>query len=191
MKHIVRFFQKADPRLASVTVKIEPLTPGTDYFSDLCEAIVQQQLSEKAGDTIWNRFLKLFPRLTPARVLATPDKKIRAAGISWSKVSYLKNLAKHTTQFDLQRLRDMTDAEVIAELTKVKGIGPWTAEMFLMFTLAREDVFSYGDLGLRNAIKKLYKFKHEPTRKQMEKISSKWSPYRTYAARILWASLVE
>jgi len=86
-------------------------------------------------------------------------------------------------------LDELDNGAVVEELTKVKGIGPWTAEMFLMFSLAREDVFSYGDLGLRKAIQKLYKLKKEPTNKQMEQITKKWSPYRTYASRILWKSL--
>ena len=89
----------------------------------------------------------------------------------------------------LAKLPDMSNEDIIDELTKVKGIGPWTAEMFLMFSLGREDVFSYGDLGLRNAIKRLYKFRRDPTRKQMEKIVNTWAPYRTWAARILWRSL--
>lgn len=188
-------FKKADPILHSVIVDIPPIQipKRNDYFSVLCEAIVNQQLSEKAGDTIWNRFIALFPRknITPQNVLALPDKKIRAVGMSWSKVSYIKNLATSVQRhmIELSDLPDMTDEEVIRELTNVKGIGPWTAEMFLMFSLGREDVFSYGDVGLRNAIKRLYKFKHEPTRRQMEKIVGKWVPYRSWAARILWKSL--
>ncbi len=183
MKHIIEHFRKVDLVLAAAARTLDPIVPSNDYFSDLCEIIIQQQLSEKAGETIWHRFLKLFPRLTPAKVLATPDATIRAAGISWSKITYLKNLAKHG---DLRRVRDMSDEQVIRELTKIQGIGPWSAEMFLMFSLGREDVFSYGDLGLRRGLQKLYKFKKEPTIKQMEKIVRKWSPYRTYGARILW-----
>jgi len=189
MKHVVAHFKKVDPILASLRVDVEPIVPGNNYFAALCESIVSQQLSVKAGDTIWKRFVTLAVTVTPKNVLKLPDKKIRAAGISWSKISYLKNLGRHAKQFDLQQLSDMKNEDVIRELTKVKGIGPWTAEMFLMFTLGREDIFSYGDLGLRNAIKKLYKFKKDPTRKQMEKIVIKWAPYRTYAARILWKSL--
>jgi DNA-3-methyladenine glycosylase II len=189
MEHVINHFKKVDPILASAITKIDPIFPGKDYFSDLCKMIIQQQLSGAAGDSIWNRFLKLIPHLTPLKLLAVSDKDIRAVGISWSKITYLKNLAQYAKQFDLTTLRIMPDQDVIAELTKIKGIGPWTAEMFLMFTLGREDVFSYGDLGLRNAIKKLYKFKSNPTRKQMDKLVNRWSPYRTYAALILWKSL--
>lgn len=191
VKHIIEHFRKVDPILASVFERagLSEVGMSTDYFSDLCEAIIQQQLSERAGDTIWNRFRKLCQPLTPDNFLRVSDKKIRDAGISWSKVAYLKNLARYAKRFDLGSFRDMSDADVIAELTKVKGIGPWTAEMFLMFSLGREDVFSFGDLGLRNAIKALYNFKRTPTRQQMEKIVDRWSPYKTWGARVLWKSL--
>jgi DNA-3-methyladenine glycosylase II len=190
-KHIQDHFRKNDPILYKAIFGPVTLTKTTDYFAHLCEAIISQQLSEKAGSTIWNRFVALFPdkKITPELVLAMPDEKIRAVGPSRSKISYLKNLAMHTKLLDLQTLGDMKNEDVVIELTKVKGIGPWTAEMFLMFALGRPDVFSFGDLGLRNAIKKLYKLKKDPTKKQMEKITKKWSPYRTYACRILWKSL--
>lgn len=198
-KKVHAHFKKADPVLAAIidifNDSSHELAPRktTDYFSHLCDAIVSQQLSEKAGTTIWNRFVLLFPdkKVTPAGVLSLQDETIRAVGSSWSKISYLKNLARdvESGKLDLDTLSDLDDDAVIAELTKVKGIGPWTAEMFLMFALGRPDVFSFGDLGLRNAIKKLYKFKKDPTRKQMEKISKIWSPYRTYACRVLWKSL--
>lgn len=194
-KRVREHFKKVDPILHSVIADIPPVTipKRTDYFVVLCEAIINQQLSEKAGDTIWNRFIALFPKskVTPDAVLALSDAKIRTVGTSWSKISYIKNLATHVQQktIHLPKLSDMINEEVIREVTKIKGIGPWTAEMFLMFFLGREDVFSYGDLGLRNAIKRLYKFKRDPTRKQMEKIVNRWTPFRTWAARILWKSL--
>ncbi len=195
MEHVRIHFQRVDPILASALRDFDFARPPAkrDYFVALCEEIINQQLSGKAGETIWQRFLGLFPKgkLTPERLLALSDAKIRSVGTSWSKVTYLKSLAAsvHDKKLHLAKLEHMKDAEVIAELTQVKGIGPWTAEMFLMFTLGREDVFSYGDLGLKNAIKKLYKFKKDPTRKQMEKLAGKWTPYRTWAARILWRSL--
>ena len=190
MKHVVTHLRK-DPVLAKALdrVTLTKLVPHTDYFSDLCETIINQQLSEKAGATIWKRFIALFPKFSPDKVLAMADKKIRASGISWSKISYIKNIARYSQSVDLRLLRNMENELVISELTKIKGIGQWTAEMFLMFSLGREDIFSYGDLGLKRAIQKLYAFKKEPTQKQMEKIVVKWSPYRTYACRILWMSL--
>lgn len=194
-KSIVAHFQITDPRLFTLIPLIPPifLLPSTTYFEDLVESIVQQQLSEKAGDTIWSRFQRLFPEgtLTSGKVLLLPDEKIRSVGISWSKVKYIKCLAQAVVDKTLllEKLPQLDDEEVIMELTKVKGIGRWTAEMFLMFTLGRPDVFSHGDLGLRNAIKKLYGFKKDPSWKTVERLSNKWKPYRTYACRILWKSL--
>ena len=195
---VASHFKTSDPILFSALQKIPDssrLTPSrsTDYFSDLVEAIICQQLSDKAGATIFARVQNLFPkkRITPKHVLKISNEKIRMAGPSRSKVLYMKELAKAVSRkaIDLVALTSMIDEEVIAALTKLKGIGPWTAEMFLMFTLGRKDVFSYGDLGLRKAISRLYKLKKEPSRKQIERITNKWRPFRTYACRILWKSL--
>lgn len=192
---IRKHFQSVDPILYSVLEKISPIehSSRTTYFEDLVSAIIQQQLSEKAGETIWLRFKKLFPKddMTPEKVLALPDDKIRKVGTSWSKAGYIKNIARAIVDKSLivEKLPELKDEEVIVELTKIKGIGRWTAEMFLMFTLDRPDVFSHGDLGLRNAIKKLYNFKKDPSQATIERLSQKWSPYRTIACRILWRSL--
>jgi len=192
-------FRTVDPILYSVLVRLEGktdrLTPtkSTDYFADLCEAIINQQLSDKAAATIYKRFLDLFPkkRVTPEFLLRLKDEQIRGVGTSWNKVKFLTSLARAVVDrtIKLASLDTLPDIEVVTELTKLHGIGPWTAEMFLMFSLGRPDVFSYGDVGLRRAIQKLYALKKEPTPKQMEKISRKWAPYRTYACRILWRSL--
>ena len=194
-KKIADHFKSVDHILYSVIEKIGVPAPTTsnDYFSNLCETIINQQLSDKAAATIFARFKKLFPRgkITPQAILKLSHAKIRSCGTSNGKVSFLKDLAKKvlTEGLRLDGLDKLSDELIMKELTKVKGIGPWTAEMFLMFSLGREDVFSHGDLGLRKAIKKLYKFKKEPTRSQIEKIVEKWKPYRTYASRILWKSL--
>lgn len=195
MQHIINHFKKVDPTLYEAIrgFKFPQSTRGMNCFADLCEIIIQQQLSEKAGDTIFKRFQQLFPngKITPANALKIPDEKLKNAGSSKSKVQYIKNLAQHMIEktIQLDQLDQFENDQVVYELTKIKGIGRWSAEMFLMFSLAREDVFSYGDLGLRKAIQKLYKLKKEPTQKQAEKIASKWKPYRTYACRILWHSL--
>lgn len=190
-------FQTADPILYSLfkkypSIEIEP-EKSSAYFKKLCREIVGQQLSGKVADVLFGRFEKLFSKrtVTPKRVLALSEETLRGTGMSWSKARFMRDLAQKVLAklVKLDTLDQFSDAEVIATLTRVKGIGPWTAEMFLMFTLGREDVFSYGDLGLRNAIKKHYGFKKDPTVKQMEKIVNKWKPYRTYAARILWKSL--
>lgn len=191
-----KHFQRRDRlmyQLIDYLDKIEKLQPSSDYFSDLCEIIVNQQLSEKAAATIFGRFQQLFPKgkITAVSLLQLSDEIIRGAGISWGKVKYLKDLASKVNEekINLKQLKVMQDEEIHKQLVTVKGIGKWSIEMFLMFSLAREDIFSPGDLGLRRAIMKLYKMKKEPTEKQLEKISSKWSPFRTYASRILWRSL--
>ncbi len=197
-KKIIAHFKKNDPVLHAIIEKIGQLEKfeirnSDDYFRSLCGEIISQQLSGKAADTIYARFESLFPKkqVTPKNILKTPNEKLRKAGTSWSKARFIKDLAQKVLDKDLKlhELDKLSDELVIQEVTKVKGVGPWTAEMFLMFTLQRKDVFSHGDLGLRKAIKKLYKFKKEPTKKQIEKIARKWRPYRTYASRILWKSL--
>ncbi|MBI3955256.1 DNA-3-methyladenine glycosylase 2 family protein, partial [Candidatus Gottesmanbacteria bacterium] len=172
---------------------IKPLTKSNNNFSDLCETIINQQLSGKAGETIFRRFKKLFSKdlINPEELCKLSAEKIRKVGTSNSKVKYLKDLAEkiHRKEIDLENLAEKDDLTIKNSLMKIKGIGPWTAEMFLMFSLARQDIFSLGDLGLRKAIQKLYAFKKKPTDKQIEKLSKKWIPYRTYAARILWRSM--
>lgn len=196
-KNALSHFRVVDPILFSLaqTITLEEHVPRSPdrYFVSLCEEIIGQQLSGKVADVLFDRFEKLFPkrRVSPKRVLAISEETLRATGMSWSKTRFIRDLAQHvlTKSVQLGQLAQWTDEDVIGELTRVKGIGPWTAEMFLMFSLGREDVFSYGDLGLRKAIAKRYGFKKEPTKKQMEKIVNKWKPYRTWAARILWKSL--
>lgn len=193
---IYDYFKKNDPILFNVIRKIgstRPLVKSDNYFVDLCETIINQQLSEKIGTTIFNRFKKLFPKghITAKNLLKLKDEEIRKIGTSRNKVRFMKELAKkvHEREVDLEKMEELENETVITELTKLKGIGQWTAEMFLMSSLAREDVFSYGDLGLRRAIQKLYNMKKEPTKKEAQDLSLKWSPYRTYACRILWKSL--
>lgn len=197
MKHIYNHFKTADPILFAALQKIGEiehlvLRNTSDYFVALCEEIVSQQLSGKVADVIFARFKKLFPKeaITAKGVLAIPHEQLRGVGMSNAKTRYIKDLAEkvENKEVHLKKLAAMENEEVIAELTKIKGIGRWTAEMFLMFTLGREDIFSHGDLGLKNAIKKLYNLEN-PTKEAVEMITIKWSPYRTYACRILWRSL--
>lgn len=193
---VVKHFRQVDPVLFSMIAKIrliENITKSHDFFSDLCETIINQQLSEKVGTVIFDRFKNLFPngKITAAGLSKLPDEQIRKIGTSGNKIKFMKELAKkvHAKEVNLEKLERLENEAVIKELTQLKGVGRWTAEMFLMFSLAREDIFSYGDLGLRRAIQKLYTLPEEPTLKQAEKISKKWSPYRTYACRILWGSI--
>ncbi len=194
---------KKDPILRKIIkeYEIEELNGETDVFQDLIESIINQQLSGKAAATIFGRFKNLFTHSAssgqetktfpaPQRILKVPDEKIRKCGISFSKIKYIKGLCQSIIKKELnvKKLTELSDEEVIVELTKIKGIGKWTAEMILIFSLKRLDVFSAGDLGLRTAISKLYNIDRE-NRKEIEKISLKWSPYRSLAARLLWRSL--
>lgn len=163
-----------------------------NYFSRLCREIIGQQLADKASRAIFSRFEKLFSgKITSCKALKVSHQAMRKAGLSNAKAKYIRNLAEDVVnkKLNFKDLKNLDNEQVIKELIKVKGIGPWTAEMFLMFTLARKDVFSPGDLGLRKAIKRLYGFKKEPTEKQIKEITDKWRPYRTYACLILWKSL--
>lgn len=195
VKHVISHFKKNDPILhAAIKGELQSVQwLQTDLFVALCESIISQQLSIKAADTIFSRFKNLFPKgiITPEKTLKLSVEKLRKVGMSYGKASYIRDLSQKVKDKEiiLEKLTDLQDEMVVAELVKVKGIGQWTAEMFLMFVLKREDVFSYGDLGIRKAIQKLYKLKKEPTKEQAEKIAKKWTPYRTYACRILWSSL--
>lgn len=197
-KKILDHFKKHDPILYSYAVRVGKLDVikkdrQENYFYRLCREIICQQLSNKAGGAIFGRFQKLFPNglVTALDILSISHERLRASGMSHAKARYVRNLAEAIIHGDLPifHLDSMADEEILKVLTKVKGIGPWTAQMFLMFTLGREDIFSHGDLGLKKGIIKVYKFKTEPTKNQTEKIISKWSPYKTYASRVLWESL--
>lgn len=194
-KKIIVHFKKVDPRIASLIDSVGEIevTKSTDYFFSLCREIIGQQLSGKAADSIHRRFLTLFPhkKVTPERIFILLDEQIRNIGTSWAKVRSLKDLAEKVMKkkICLETIDALDDEAVIQHLTLVKGIGPWTAEMFLMFALGREDIFSFGDLGLKKAIKKVYSLSKDPTLKQLQKITKTWSPYRTYASLILWKSL--
>lgn len=191
------FLSKQDPRLAVIIKKVgifPPRKKSNNHFKELVESIVSQQLSVKASDTIFKRFCAIFPGgkfPKPEALLQMTDSKIRACGLSNSKVSFVKDLAARMVdgRLHFRGIDKMTEEEVISMLVSVKGIGRWTAEMFLMFALQRPDVFSHGDLGLRNAIIKLYKIKGPLSEKRALLISKKWSPHRTLACRYLWASL--
>lgn len=186
--------KKSDPIMAELIAKIPPPTWhfSDNYFLSLVESIVSQQLSVKAADTIFGRVKALHDsELSAHIVLEIEDQKLRDAGLSWSKVKYVKNIAQYTldspTMFE--KFPEMSEEFIITELTTIKGVGRWTAEMFLIFTIGRPDVLSVTDLGIRKAIQKLYGFDNEPTKEEMEKVAEKWRPYRSLASRYLWKSL--
>lgn len=157
-----------------------------NLFEDLVSAIVGQQLSVKAAASIWKRFQDLVGEVTPENILPKTHEELRAVGLSNRKVEYIRGLA--AANLNLIKISKLPDEEVMAELIKIKGIGPWTVEMILIFTLGREDIFSIGDLGLRNAVAKHYNVDREDLEK-IKEISLAWSPYRSYASRYLWKSL--
>lgn len=163
------------------------------YFNSLVNQIVSQQLSTKVADVISLRLASLIGSqpFTPKTLLVMGDEELRTVGLSYAKISYIKNLATKILEgeINLVKLQKMTDDAVIAELTQVKGIGKWTAEMFLMFSLGREDIFSFGDWGLKNAIKNIYELEDYPNLSELHSISEKWKPYRSYASYALWQSL--
>jgi DNA-3-methyladenine glycosylase II len=159
----------------------------------LCSSIMSQQLSTKVADVIHKRFLKLFDTKTPSpeQILAIAPEKLRAIGLSNAKTNYVRNVAQFAIEkgIDYKHLNGLTNDEIITYLTEIKGIGRWTVEMQLMFTLGREDVFAVDDLGIQNAMIKLYRLKKEnkkELKEKMLKLSQKWSPYRTYACLHLW-----
>lgn len=196
-KKIIAHFKKYDPIIHHQIKKIDfkiwvkSVQPNC-YFYKLCQEIIGQQLSGKAAETIINRFLELFPggTLTPQSLIKVPDQTLRNVGMSWAKVSYVKNIASafNNNEINAQNLHIWPDEEVITHLTAIKGVGRWTAEMFLMFSLGRENVFSHGDLGLKRGIEKLYKL-NNPSKKQIEQIIAPWSPYKSYGSYALWQSL--
>jgi DNA-3-methyladenine glycosylase II len=166
--------------------------PG-DAYGALLRSIVGQQLSTKAARTIYGRMLELFGghAPTPKQLLAADPEQIRAAGLSRPKINYLRDLAQHVEdgELELERLEELPDEEVIEQLTAVKGIGEWSAHMFLMFHLGRPDVLPVGDQGIRNAIRAQYRLRKIPDAQRMEKIARPWRPYRTLACLYLWSSL--
>ena len=186
----------SDPVMARLVQERGPLhlTPTDEYFFTLVDAIVSQQVSSKAAATIVSRIRALLPEggpPAPEGILAIPDESLQAVGISWKKVSYVKDLAQrvHSGELDLAHISQMDDKEIIKSLVAVKGIGPWTAEMFLIFSLARPDVLAVADYGLQVAMKRLYNLESLPKPAAMREIAEPWRPYRSYASLYLWRSL--
>lgn len=191
---VVRELIRRDPRLALVLKTVRPLRPPPrpDPYRDLLQSIISQQLSVQAADTIYARFLDLFPRRqpSPSRLLAWSDEALRSAGVSRQKAGYLRNVARFARTGGLQyaRLRAASDDEVVARLTSIKGVGRWTAEMLLMFTLGRPDVFPADDVGIQAAMIRLYglRSRGRVLRARLEQIAGRWRPYRTTVCRALW-----
>ena len=186
--------KKVDPVLAAIIHRIGPcrIEFGEPTFHSLAESILYQQLNGNAAATIFNRFTEAAgDPLTPQGILKLTDPQMRAIGLSRQKTSYLRDLAEKTQAglLDFERMLEMSEEDVIAHLTQVRGIGVWTAHMFLMFTLRRPDIMPTGDYGVQAAIKKHYKKRKWPKPDVMLKIAKPWAPYRSIACWYLWRSL--
>ncbi|MEK9164973.1 MAG: DNA-3-methyladenine glycosylase [Chloroflexota bacterium] len=184
---------RRDPHLAPLIAAYgaPQFRPKPNAFRALTESIVYQQISGSAADAIFNRFLDLFPKRRfpkPAELLAIPLPRLRVAGLSIQKATYILDLAAKFLDGTIQphRFPQMTDEEISDHLIQVKGIGPWTADMFLMFALNRPDVLPVGDLAIRQGFKKLFRLRKEPAPERMQILAGPWRPYRTVASWYLW-----
>lgn len=194
MRKAVKHLKKCDPVLCGIIERVGAFRMefGPPEFHSLAESIVYQQLNGRAAETIFGRFTALAGEpVTPEGILKLTDEQLRGVGLSKQKSGYLRDLATKTASgvLDFSRLAEMPDDEVIKHLTQVKGIGVWTAQMFLMFTLRRPDVLPTGDYGVQAAMKKHYRKRKLPKPKEMEKIARRWAPYRSIACWYLWRSL--
>ena len=189
-----RVLMRRDPKLAALIKKVgrrRPSFAAREPFFALVRAVLSQQLSSKAADTIERRVHAVVggvDRLSPASLLAADPSALRAAGVSHPKISYLRDLAQHVEngRLDLDGLKDQSDADVIAAITAVKGFGVWSAEMFLMFSLNRPDVFPVGDLGIAKGVQHLHGMKRRPKPRTMTRLAEAWRPYRSVACWYLW-----
>ena len=181
-----------DAKLGQLIEQQRPLNhkPRTNYFFSLCRSIVGQQVSVAAAAMIFAR-LEAATAIEPKKVIALSEKRIKTIGLSRQKAGYIKDLAQHFVDNPqvYNHLGRLSDEEVIADLTAVKGIGVWTAQMFLMFTLVRPDVFAPDDIGLQRAMIRLYGWKTAPDKEKLERTAAAWQPYRTVACWHLWQSL--
>jgi DNA-3-methyladenine glycosylase II len=194
MRKALTHLRNCDPILCRIIERVGSfrMEYGPPEFHSLAESSLYQQLNGKAAATIFDRFVALAgDPLTPEGILKLSDAQLRGVGLSKQKSSYLRDLATKTASglLDFTKLAEMPDAEVIEHLTQVKGIGVWTAHMFLMFTLRRPDVLPTGDYGIQAAMKKHYRKRKLPKPKEMEKIARAWAPYRSIACWYLWRSL--
>jgi DNA-3-methyladenine glycosylase II len=193
----IAHLERVDPVMAEVISKVGPFnltlrTAGT-HFDALVRAIVYQQLSGKAAATIHGRVLQLFDPEAPLppQILSAEHATLRGAGLSQQKASYLRNLAEHSVNGSLpvESLHELSDDEIIASLTQVKGIGRWSAQMFLMFRLGRPDVLPDLDLGVQKGIQVAYRMRKLPPPKKVLEVGAKWTPYRSVASWYMWRVL--
>lgn len=192
-----KYLAAHDKKLAAVIQSSGPcrLKPHQDHYGELVGSIVGQQLSAVAAGTIWRRVLGLFggKMPTPKQLIKIDDQKLRDVGLSWAKVRYVKDLAQHILdgRLDLDHIATMPNEQLIEQLTAVKGLGEWSAHMFMMFGLGRLDILPVGDLGIRKAMMKLYDLPELPDAARMVTIANRnnWHPYESVASWYLWQSL--
>ena len=189
-----RKLSKRDPILRKLIKKYKKgfLSTRNNPFFSLCRTIVGQQISTKAADSIWSKFeIKCNNHIHPNKVLKLSSRTLRSAGLSRQKVSYLKNIAKgfRNQSFSVKELKKMNDKEAINYIIKLKGLGVWSAEMFLMFNLNRPDIFPLQDIGLLRAISKNYKISYPPSKRFLDKISKLHAGYRTVFTWYMWRSI--
>ena len=189
-----RILSKRDPILKKVIKKYKKgfLTTRNNPFFSLCRTIVGQQISTKAANSIWSKFeKKCKKRIVPYIVLKLSSRTLKSAGLSHQKISYLKNIAKNFSNksFNVRELKKMNDEEAINYITKLKGLGVWSAEMFLMFNLNRPNIFPIKDIGLLRAISKNYKTSYPPSKRFLDKISRLHAGYRTVFTWYMWRSI--
>lgn len=185
-----------DKILSNIIIKVGNIKPSlqTDIYYALLESIVSQQLSVKAADVIFNRFLDLFPERYPnaKQLIKIEDDVLRKAGLSYRKASYLKNVAQFSLEnnLDLEHLLSFTDDELIDLFTQIKGVGKWTVQMLLLFPMNRPDVFPADDLGIQNNMKKIYSLTEEKKelKEKIIQIAEQWKPYRSLACKYIWQS---
>jgi len=191
------YLREADPVVGALIDKHGPyaIVPREDPYHALLRAILFQQLAGAAANAIQKRFHALYGGQppTPEQLLATSEEDLRAAGLSRQKLGYMRDLALHMVEgkLDLAHIQQLDDAEVIRQLTAVKGLGEWSAHMFLMFHLGRPDVLPVGDLGVRNGMKVAYGLEESPTPKQALEIGAKWAPYRSVGSWYMWRAVLE
>lgn len=194
---IVAHFKNVDRKIYNLSQQFDPslwakVSDSHNYFENLCHSIANQQLSVKAAATIWQRLITLLNEqpFTPEVLVSHSVESLRSIGLSRPKAGYILGISQAALdgKIDFESLDQYSNGDIIKKLTELKGVGVWTAEMFLMFTLNRSDIFSTGDLGLKRAIEKLYDQK-DPSIEKLLEISLPWAPYRTYASRLLWLSL--
>jgi len=189
-----KVLSKRDPILRKIINKFNKgyLTSRKDPFFSLCRTIIGQQISTKAADSIWSRFeIKCKKKIVPETVLRLTSSSLKSVGLSRQKIVYLKNIAKSfkNKSFNIRDLKKMDDDSAIDYITKLKGLGIWSAQMFLMFNLNRSDIFPTKDIGLIRAISKNYKTSYPPSKKFLNRISKKHSGYRTVFTWYMWRSI--